>query len=370
MSSTVKINSKFLDHHADFGILRVNIKKQIPDFKWMNWVLNIDRSGSMNDRCADGNTKMNHIHHTIVNMVEYFISVKKKYPNVKQYLSIIGFDHEPQLLCDCLEVTDSDTNTTIKDIISKLIPRGATDIYSALKFANKHMKKIKNKNTGESSLHGISHIFMSDGQITSGISDAKEILSKISQEQSQITNTFVGYGTCHDAKLMKTLSEIKKGEYFFVDSLENAGMVYGEILYNSLYEYITNLCIRLDGGAIYNFKTNKWVKTLNVDAIASGTERTWHIKKHTDCDAISINGTCDIFKTKNISVPTTIPEMRTPAQGKDLEVSKYEWRQKTQEIMCEINEYNNHTRNHQYKHGIEATIISWCIWNTAPSSAF
>ena len=218
---------------------------------------------------------------------------------------------------------------------------------------------------------------MSDGHITSGSNLYSLLKSKLYPQYTgsrackiMPTHTFIGFGSQHDSKLLKELSNIPKGDYFFIDSLENAGMVYGEVLYNSLYEYINNLTIRINNGEIYNHEKNIWGPTLYVPNIASGQTRTWHIRQR--CTLNSNNKeTCEETETNTesheiINMPTTVqvsfdivskttrvflPEvtMCYPEQNSsdeitiDLEVEKYLWRQKTQEIMAKVKNYINDT---------------------------
>ena len=341
----------------NFGILQLTTEQQPPHFKWINWVLNIDRSASMSDICPDRKTKMDHIHHTIKNMIDYFIKLKNENENLTQYLTIISFDHEATLLCNNLLV-NTELQETIATYFDSLTPRGSTNIDYALRVASENILSTItefNATGSETNLHQISHLFMSDGHITQGETNAdiiqNKFLNSLNTPQFKnytITNTFIGFGAQHDATLMKTLSSVPKGEYYFIESLENAGMVYGEILYKSLYEYLQNLTLTLHQGEIYNFKTNTWNETHHIDAISSGQTRTWHIRKknkvekESDADIINlpltITGTCDIASKKSITIPTIVPSYPTE---KDPDVEKYLWRQQTQEIMHEVDDYIN-----------------------------
>ena len=354
--SQIMFTSKFLKPDSDtdnFGIIRLQTEQQAPQFKKINWVLNVDRSASMSDVCPDGKTKMEHIHHTIKNMNDYFIKLNKENSHLKQYITLIAFDHETSILCDCLEITE-DFAEKINTKIKELTPRGSTNIDKALRVANKHIQSIIAKypaDDAETNIYQISHMFMSDGHITQGSQDVNIIKSNctISLDQPyNITNTYIGFGTTHDATLMRKLSDVPKGAYYFVESLENAGMVYGEILYNSLYEFIQNLRLKIENGEIYNYKTNTWSTELAIDAIASGQTRTWHIRAHADQQEddesasaaemiqlpVTITGTYDLLMDKKITIPIVRPSY--PTEGNiDKDVEKYVWRQRTQEIMSE-----------------------------------
>ena len=365
---SVMFSSKFLtppNSSSNFGIFQLKTEQQESKFKEINWVLNVDRSGSMQDMCPDGKTKMEHTHHTLKNMVDYFIKLNRDHPTIKQYITIIAFDHEAIILCDCLEITESAAGT-IATILDTLEPRGATNIGDALSLADEHIRGIIEKypaDDADINVRQISHLFMSDGNITVGIQDIDILKAKCYDRRRaaayNITNTFIGFGTHHDANLMRKLGDISKGAYYFVESLENAGMVYGEILYKSLYEYIQNLRIRVDNGDIYNYETNTWGKILTIDAVSSGQTRTWHIRTISDdTSAASASAAQDDETSEMIQLPVTIvvaykllsenhitskeihPDY--PPDGEiDSSVEKYMWRQRTQEIMSEVNEFIN-----------------------------
>ena len=78
---------------------------------------------------------------------------------------------------------------------------------------------------------------MTDGNINGEI-DNEVLYSKVYSTYKTSTNIFVGFGQTHDNVLLKNYLH-SKGEYYFIESLENAGMVYGEVLYNSIYESIS-----------------------------------------------------------------------------------------------------------------------------------
>jgi len=389
--SPVMFSSKFLNppnSSSNFGIFQLKTEQQESKFKEINWVLNVDRSGSMQDMCPDGKTKMEHTHHTLKNMVDYFIKLNRDHPTIKQYITIIAFDHEAIILCDCLEITESAAGT-IATILDTLKPRGTTNIGDALSLADEHIRGIIEKypaDDADINVRQISHLFMSDGNITQGIQDIDILKAKCYDRRRaaayNITNTFIGFGTHHDANLMRKLGDIPKGAYYFVESLENAGMVYGEILYKSLYEYIQNLRIRVDNGDIYNYETNTWGKILTVDAVSSGQTRTWHIRtisadepasasaasasasaasasaSAASASASAASAAQDAESSEMIQLPVTIvvaykllsenhvtskevhPDY--PPDGEiDSSVEKYMWRQRTQEIMSEVNEFIN-----------------------------
>ena len=62
---------------AKFGILKLTAISAPMNQDVNEMIFMVDRSGSMSDRCSDGRDKMQHILHTLKNMLIYFKDNKK-----------------------------------------------------------------------------------------------------------------------------------------------------------------------------------------------------------------------------------------------------------------------------------------------------
>ena len=338
---------------VNFGIYRMTIPQKPIQYKTVHWIFTIDRSGSMNDFCQDRKTKMDHLKHTLTNMFNYLIKLKKEHQAFQQFVTIIMFDHETEIVANNIEVDDTLGAENIKDLLAQIVPRGSTNIELALEKAADTIKKILTSSSYDNTQQ-TNHIFMSDGNVTMGngnkayLKEKLNLLPNLTPDYIS-TNTFIGFGSHHDAKLLQTLSDIPKGEYYFVDSIENAGMIYGEILYNGLYEYFNNITLKTEGCEIYNYEKDTWVSKLHVYALSSGQERTWHLRKKTV--VMSEESTQDENKSENRA---TVDAYCTNAakdfqegffravtypESLDKEVEKYLWRQKTQEKMKKVDNF-------------------------------
>jgi hypothetical protein len=250
---------------AKFGIL--NLKAISAPFtqEVIDIIFMIDRSGSMTDKCSDGRSKMQHILHTLKNMVNYF----RENPSIKVFITIDSFD---DTICNFVErcsITDDNYNSIIAKI-DKISPRNSTDIELALKSVKKSIDKIKR----EFPDNNIVNIFMTDGEATAGNVDHTYLANIVDKT---ITNAFIGFGIKHDTSLLNTISNGDNSAYYFVDKLENSGLVYGEILHGIVYKLIKNIEISLEDGLIYDFKNNIWVSELNIDVIVSESNKIYHL---------------------------------------------------------------------------------------------
>ena len=83
-----KINIPLENSH--FGILDFKAISSNEVNDTIEFLFVIDCSGSMSDKCSDGRTKMQHIIHTLKNMVIFF----KDHPNINLFVTINAFDSE------------------------------------------------------------------------------------------------------------------------------------------------------------------------------------------------------------------------------------------------------------------------------------
>ena len=67
------------------------------------------------------------------------------------------------------------------------------------------------------------------------LKDIKILKESVSDD---FENIFIGFGLEHDSYLLNQLAETKKGEYRFIDKLENTCLVYGEVVHNMLHLFL------------------------------------------------------------------------------------------------------------------------------------
>lgn len=329
------------DSEYKFGILNITIRSEIPiNRKHIHMFFTIDASSSMSDVCSDGRTKMAHIHHTLENMLRIFY--ENHDCNISVHVQSFNTDIQP-VVNNVPNIHDADIEELIVLISRKIKPSGSTNIELALEKASQEINMYHTTNYD----HEIVHIFLTDGDITSGSRDYSHLLELVPKK---CTNIFIGYGLDHDSNLLSHLS-IKKGdEYRFVDALEKAGLVYGEVIHSILYKAIEDVTLSATNAEIYNYQTNTWSTYLEIGNLLSEQTKTFHVRtKNLDECYISINGKT-IVKTRQFQT-INIYEKQTDiwykfnsllSETKNLEV--YLFRQKTQELL-----YESRKISEQYK---------------------
>lgn len=259
---------------AKFGILNLKAVSSSPSQEDNDFVFMVDCSGSMSDKCSDGRDKMHHILHTLKNMILYF----KENQAIKIHITIDAFDDSIHRILDRSHVTE-DNYLSIIEKINKISPRNSTNIELALSSVRDTVEILRS----EFPNNNIVNIFMTDGEVSAG-SESHSVLSQIVDRN--ITNAFIGFGIQHDAALLNSLSNGANSGYYFIDKLENSGLVYGEILHGVVYKLLKNVQISIQNGLIYDYKNNIWVENISIGEIVSEANKIYHIASSNPDDCV------------------------------------------------------------------------------------
>ena len=268
-----------------FGIIKINTDVLPKVNKVLFFLFSVDCSGSMSDLCNDMRTKNDHIIHTLTNMLLFF-SEKE---NISIYVQIDAFDDAIVSIIPFVLVSKANVGKLINQL-KKIYPRNSTNIELAL---NNASTQIENAASVETlSCAEKYHIFMTDGDITQGNSCEKHLKTLLNPKA---TNIFIGFGINHN---IKVLSELGGGNdhsssvnnYYFIDELENSGLVYGEIIHNILYASLKQVTLFVVNGLIYNWKTNTWTNTLNIGNVIFSSEKVYHIVSFVQDDSSADSG--------------------------------------------------------------------------------
>lgn len=254
-----------INENEKFGIISIKTKKTNIITTPTLFLFTIDTTGSMGEPAYKNITKLQVVKQTFHSMMKYLSKLKTQI-----YVRVNSFNETVTVVIENTLISQDNVN----DIISKideLYYDGSTNIGEALKCANETMTKYSNDNPE----HQIVHIFMTDGQPTTGITNNNDLVKIV---DTKFTNNFVGFGFDHNALLLKKLSELENSEYLFVDNMENTTLIYGEIIHRYLYSSIKNAEIVVKNGLIYNWKTNTWGTKLIEPIIVSELEKIYHIK--------------------------------------------------------------------------------------------
>lgn len=319
---------------AKFGILNFIAVTAEENSEEFDFLFVVDCSGSMSDQCSDGRSKMQHIIHTLKNMILFF----HEHPNVKVHFTIDAFDTKIYHIVTRTKITDENLNEIIHKI-ERIIPRGATNIEFALRISAEQITYLQTQFPQNT----INHIFMTDGEANEGLKNIDELKSIVNPN---ISNAFIGFGIGHDALLLNGISSVGKSAYYFIDKLENAGLVYGEILHGFIYKLITSPEIIINNGFVYDYKTNTWVQSLKIYDVCSESNKTYNIIS-TEPENCSVN-----IKGNNNDMIVLFPA--TQIQNADL--TRQIYRQRTLQLLYQANDLNH--KNFSYENLTNNTIFN------------
>ena len=336
---TLEFQEKFIDGNliagtisdSHFGILNLKALRDDHNNLSHDFVFMVDRSASMEDRCGDGKTKMQHICHILKNMVSYF----KEHPTIRAHITICTFDDVCDTILERVIITDTNFSKII-GTIDGIMPRGSTNIEAAIQHINQCCAEIRT----EFPTHNICSVFMTDGQVTTGNSEVDAISGLIDRT---IDNTFIGVGLEHDGTLLSTLGSGQNCNYYFIDKLENSGFVYGEIIHGVIYKMLTNVQLTIEFGLIYDFKNNKWVNSIDIGNVVGESDKVYHVATHApDACWISVSG--------NKLDGTVMEPLVALKRDGWATLDKYIYRQRTLQHLYNINDfvkrqYNNNDHN-------------------------
>jgi len=310
-----KVNIPIED--GKFGILNFKAVTSHETNNELDLLFTVDCSGSMSDICSDDRSKMQHIIHTLKNMVLFF----NDHPNINVNITVCSFDNLIYETVPRIKVTEE----TIAEIISKIekiTPRNTTNIELALMNAAEKILEIKTLYP----TNIISHIFMTDGETTDGSKNIDRLKSLVN---SDIINSFIGFGIDHDACLLNEIASIGKSGYYFIDKLEYAGLVYGEILHGIIYKLLDNVEIQIENGLIYDFKIDEWVRNLQIGNIVSEANKTFNIISDVpEKCRINIKGSLD-------NLILILPSTKVD----DSDLTTHIYRQRTLQLLYKVNKF-------------------------------
>lgn len=228
------------------------------------------------------------------------------------------------------------TQANVEQLISKincLQPNTATNLVAPLKYANdkyaifsklkktkkNEFEKANDNNTADYvSPYKFIHIQLTDGDDTCGNTN-EQIIESVCH---QFKNIFIGFGKDHNSQLMESMCGSIRNEYKYIDNLEYAGLVYGEIIHSLLYMVYENATVTIENGLIYDYINNIWVGQLDLGYVVGDKPRCFHIKTTTDGIA-------------NMNVNIVSPgEVRILAcNNTRVDLTKYLYRQRVLELL-------------------------------------
>lgn len=321
------------EEQKHFGILEI-ISKQLSHslIKHLILYFNIDISGSMIDKCKDGNTKIHHAKATITNLLT---TLYNEFKYLKISVIINGFESSIHKIIDVNDLKEHDLDTDIISKISKLEPLASTNIELALKTATQSLdinttedlpSLVETKKTKV-------HILITDGDSTEGIM-VPDVLKTFMPKT--VKNIILGIGENYNANALQIMSSGNLTIFKHINEAETIGLYVAEIIHTILYQTIADLNITIENAEIYNFTTNQWTNTLNVNSIASEQTKTYHIRSSFIRDIqVNMDWTTNNIQHKHLISGYTFSD----------DVIKYKHRQDVLELLHSVLQFSKVKRD-------------------------
>lgn len=362
-----KESNECIDEENSFGIIRAEIPEMPSKYEAAHFVIAVDESGSMNELCKDGRTKIHHIRKTIICILDYFLQTSRDTGQI-HYVSLIGFSNTAKYIF-VRKLVDETLICTLPVMLGTLKPGGTTSFESAFKLTSEALS-LTLPDVGGKLVQRV-NIFMTDGLITAGnknINYLKNLYIK-----HDVPHLLIGVGKNIKYEVLRSLARVPRGSCYFIENIENIGLVYGEILHNCLYEIYRNAVIRGTNIEIYNFETNSWVNELKISSLSSGKTRVWQIRKTSNTldnqavvisleyqlvneqpEPLAASGEASAFaqalENDILDYSPRTYTILSRAFSKDnlygchKEIKKYWWRQRSQEITNQVQTFFSETR--------------------------
>ena len=307
-----------------FGILELEVGKTEITRKPQEINIMLDESGSMNDSGEDvedsddedEKSKMDLTKHVVKNIME-FVSKECKDADVK--IGVHAFNNHVRQIFERTKIT-SENIEILTNLVQDIHAMDGTNMEKSL--STLRSLTLINENASKS------NILMSDGDANDGIKNPDALARKV---DSSATNYFVGFGLEHNPQMFSALSLRENSSYYFVDKLDKSGFIYGEILYNILYNKYNSVKLEIvnpDGQTfLYDYLNNEWKTQIFIGKMSGEMKKTIHISTNT--------------KDKNILIKVTGYDAETDVEVEQIimwdqdvaDLSKYIYRQRTLELI-------------------------------------
>jgi hypothetical protein len=220
----------------------------------MHFIMVLDNSGSM-----EADDKMKNVKKCIKLLLNFL--------NDTDAISLITFHSSSRIHIKNMPTTEAN-KSYIASVIDKIEPQDMTNLSAALGNVRK-LADISTKKTGV--------IILTDGIINQGIRTEAELLqivTSIKTSYSGISINCIGYGTDHNASLLKDIAVTANGSYNIVNTIEDVATSFGDTVGGIMSCAAQNIEIALPAGAVVHgpFKPDE-EGILHLGDIYSGTNK-------------------------------------------------------------------------------------------------
>ena len=275
--------------------------------------VSVDASGSMCEKASKPGqpmqTKMEFVHITITNMIEYIASQEEENPQAEFYIAIVSFDSFascPLLPC---RVTRANKDQLIQTV-NGITPRGGTNFEKCFKEIARLLSVendyIKPDEAIQEEFVQRMHIFLTDGANNEGEKNVQTLASLLTPTNINFlrpaTQIMIGYGADHDSTMLRNLcAQFPKSKQWFIDDAEKTGCIFGEILWSAINTAYSQVKLSTNV-EFFDFTSMSWKKEMDIEDLITDSSRTFYLRAPWGVDTL----VCDMtyFSTESASNAT------------------------------------------------------------------
>ena len=219
-----------------------------------HFILLLDISDSMNE-----NSKLEH--------VKVCTTLLLKFMTPTDRLSVITFGQTSDIILTAVE-TDSAHLSSIEAAIEGLVADGCTNLSAGLA----SVQQVLQAGPG-----GVKPalFLLTDGHANAGVvqsTSLQDMVSRLVEQFPELSLSVVGYGTDHNAGLLKAFAEGTQGSYSIVENQEDAAGALGDSLGGALSCSAQNVVVHCPPGTTVSGPYTMKGSTIRIGDLYSGTD--------------------------------------------------------------------------------------------------
>lgn len=265
--------------------------------------VSIDASGSMGEtatrRGQAPQTKMDFVHSTVKNMIEYIASQGDENPHVEFYIAVVSFDSRASCAITPCLVTKENKDQLI-EVVTNICPGGGTNFEKCFQEVARLMsvesEYVKPDPSISREFTERMHIFLTDGANNEGNTRVSHLVALLTPTfeipQKPATQIMIGYGPDHDSAMLQNLcTHFPTSKQWFIDDVEKTGCIFGEILWSAMNAAYTDVVIS-SNVELYDFTTMSWKNEMRIDNLIYDSSRTFFVRVPWNVDAVVCDMVC------------------------------------------------------------------------------
>ena len=259
--------------------------------------VSVDASGSMDETATRygqaAQTKMDFVHMTLTNMIEYIASQEEENPHAEFYIAIVSFDSTASCALLPCRVTRENKDQLIATVNS-IRPRGGTNFQKCFQEIARLMSTegeyIKRDEHIPEEFIQRTHIFLTDGANNEGEKRVQQLATLLTPTltvpQKPATQIMIGYGPDHDSTMLQNLcAQFPKSKQWFIDDVEKTGCIFGEILWSAANTAYAD--VKLSANVeLYDFTSMSWKNEIQIDDLIYDSSRTFYVRVPWSVDTV------------------------------------------------------------------------------------